>query len=542
MKVKWILLVGVVLIASLRMYKLPYPNFENTGYEMFDNPATARNFVRDGLNPLTPRHDAGAEGSCFSIKVGSKYFTYPYIVSLLYFIFGVHEIIGRIVTLLFSLGTTFLIFKLGENYFDRLIGIIAAVLFNILPITIHNGQTWIRYHTYVFFLVLMYYLFLKWIENEKNHYILLSSISGALAFLTNPPGMYMGLPILYLCVKKFKWEFIKKWQLYLFALISLAPIISWWGYGMKFSPASPLTDFKEMVAYLGFDAENPPRMAIVWRELTNPKYYFQWAKFDFIGKLISTLSKNALTPVGMILLAVGLFIKKQEQYRYQFHFWGLAFLIYCFIDSRMVYTADGLHHHHYIEFTPVACLLIASGGKYIWDFLKENTKTWDLKVVASLVVILYFVNFFTYLGAWIEPGVNMTAYRVAKAVEEKTPKDAVLLTENGVHTAVIYYSNRTGWPMNLIDGALTKYSGIEAQFDKKDYGGWQREQSNFIKENYHTPKLIDFFIKKGATHYVITNYSGDGMKSKLKDYVIENFEIVDRTNEYIIANLRKRIN
>ncbi|MDO8638490.1 MAG: glycosyltransferase family 39 protein [Candidatus Daviesbacteria bacterium] len=107
-------------------------------------------------------------------------------------LFGFSEVSVRIPSLIFGVGTIWLIFLLGKELFNKKIGIIAALLLAVAPLHIFYSQEARMYSLATFAVVASNYFFIRFLKNQKYSQIgfILSSIlvvySDYLAYLIFP--------------------------------------------------------------------------------------------------------------------------------------------------------------------------------------------------------------------------------------------------------------------------------------------------------------------------------------------------------------------
>ena len=57
---------------------------------------------------------------------------YPYTVAMLYKLFGVHEYLGRLVSIMAFCGGAFFLYKLARKYFDKTPSLIALLFYTFV--------------------------------------------------------------------------------------------------------------------------------------------------------------------------------------------------------------------------------------------------------------------------------------------------------------------------------------------------------------------------------------------------------------------------
>ena len=87
----------------------------------------------------------------------SEFQIYPYLVSILYRIFGFHDSLGRILSLIFSYGTFLIFYKLVLDFFDETTAKIASIFLTFLPLSIFYSRVFMLESMMLFLSVCMVY-------------------------------------------------------------------------------------------------------------------------------------------------------------------------------------------------------------------------------------------------------------------------------------------------------------------------------------------------------------------------------------------------
>lgn len=183
----------------------------------------AKNFFRFGYLPLK----LGATLATFSTSPdGRKYLIHytpvlPVLISFSYRIFGVSEASIRIVPIIASLASVFLVVLLGKELISFRTGIIAGALMIATPMFIYYGKNPVHEIVLLPFALLAFYSYRRFLKTGKKGWwniLLLASIS---AMLVGWPGYYVtGLIFIHGILLKPK-EKITFFQLPLIAVILL---------------------------------------------------------------------------------------------------------------------------------------------------------------------------------------------------------------------------------------------------------------------------------------------------------------------------------
>ncbi|HUR20870.1 MAG TPA: glycosyltransferase family 39 protein, partial [Vicinamibacterales bacterium] len=141
-----ILLFGLLL----RLQYVDLPMAEAHRWRAVTNADIARNFAERSMNIFYPQVNWGGADQPY---VGMEFPLMHWLLAVLYKIFGVHEILGRFISIAFSLGTIWAVFALGARLFGVATGRAAAFLMAISPTAVFFGRVLISDTPMVFFSV-----------------------------------------------------------------------------------------------------------------------------------------------------------------------------------------------------------------------------------------------------------------------------------------------------------------------------------------------------------------------------------------------------
>ena len=210
--------------------------------------------------------------------------------------------------------------------------------------------------------------------------------------------------------------------------------------------------------------------------------FWRWIFAERIGNLI--LGVWGLIPFSLGILTT----KKKDLFNLLFFLGGVLYMI-------AIATANVRHDYYQIFIIPMLVLPLAKGTLYLWE-----TKTFSHWISRPLAVFSIAMMFM--LGAYqVKEYYKINHPEIieaGKAVDRLTSKDSIVIAPYNGDTAFLYQTGRWGWP--AIDDS------------------------------------IDRIIENGADYYVSVNL-GDADTQM----VIDRFEIIEKTNNYVIADLHKRI-
>lgn len=469
-----ILIVLVLFGLLLRLYNIDSPFLDHHGWRQSDTAAIARNFYNNGFDILYPEIDWGGAGAGY---VESEFQLVPFLTAILYGIFGLHEYVGRLVAVSFSLGSICLLYKLIRKSFNKNVAIFGTLFFVFAPINIFFGRAFMPESAMIFFSIGTLYFFSNWIEKEDWRSFLLASAFAALTFLVKIPTLYLGLPLLWLAYSKYNKQLFKDWRLYLFAILALIPPLLWYYH------AHAVLGQYNSFGIWNFGGDKWGSAQI-------------WTDANFYIICYNRLTGIVLTPIGFTLLIAGLFTRARSKSEYLFHFWMISVIIY------FILVAGGLWAHDYYQLplVPVASVFI---GKML-AILFENDTT---RVAAYVLLASSFVISIFGLYAMPVYDIDQAVYDAGLMVDEITPKNALIITGNGELNSpeLLYYCNRQGWRVG--------------------YGQWSAD-------------LIEQLKKEGAGYFVTAETGRVSEKDDFGRYMYENFDVI-YSDDFIIFDLAK---
>jgi hypothetical protein len=486
-------ILGLIILvgAGARMYRIDAPFADWHQYRQFDTAAVARNLAEESLNIFYPRVDWRGNSPGY-VEVEFQAFTFP--VALLYRVFGVHEWLARILNIFFYAGTAFLLFRLTCRIFDRRVALLAAGLYSFLPLSFFVSRSFQPDTLMMLCSVAGIYYFLMWIEQDNWKSLLLSVICLAIAVLIKPYCMYIGVPLIYLCVRKFGWRFLIKPEVWLYALAVVLPMAAWYvhAFGLWELYGNTFGIFGGRIkgAYLGADVPNVS---------------------DLVGRLTSRLVWEIATPVGLPLLIVGLFVRPLSR-NYLFQWWALAFLV----TVILIPTGHLGHNYYQLPLVVIGAPAIAYGLVRLVD---RGIFSWKLAGLIYLVILAFSVLKIRHMIFTSDESRTRIAF--GKRVEQLVPPSALIIFAYPSDYTPSWYSHRTA------DGDLI--AGDPTDFYNSHRKGW----SLFASQT--TPDMLQK-LQRHSAGYFATFYPKElyQRSPEIKGYLEAKATPVEVTSRWIV--------
>ena len=473
--IEYYLLAIILLLGFLvRLYKINNPVADWHSFRQADTASVTRIYVEKGINFLYPRyHDFSATQSRLYNPNGYRFVELPIFnvihASLVNTLPQLSlEIWGRLVAILSSLVSAIMIFLLGKKFINKWGGVLAAAFFMLLPFNIYFTRVILPDPTAVSLALIALWLFVKFIEKEKPINLYLAGLLFTTSMLVKPFTAFYFVPAAYLFFRKYQWKEIFRdsklfVKLVVFSSIIIIPFFAWRAWINQYPAGIPGWQWM-------FNGDHIRFRPAFWR----------WIFVERLGILI-------LGVWGLIPFVLGILKAKTKEYFIHFFLVGMFFYVVIFA------TANVRHDYYQSMIIPAVSLALAQGAVYMWNSKGLNRTLSRPLLVFSIVMML---------GA--------TAYRVkeyykinhpeimiaGQAVDNLTPKDALVIAPYNGDTAFLYQTKRNGWP--VIDTSL------------------------------------ETLIKRGADYFVSVSLNDTDTLM-----VEENYEVLEKTESYVIMDLSK---
>ena len=323
----------------------------------------SRNFYEGGMNFFKPQIDF--QGN--DLRHASTQFPlYSYLVAVCYKFFGVNEVWGRVLSMIFAAGSAVLLYFLICFFGQERVALISSLVFSFIPIRIYFMRTFMPESMAIFFLLAGYLftaLYLNpniallengWrqksqLEKEKFFpYGFCSAIFLALSFLLKLPYIFLSAPALFLISEKYGRKAFYKKELYLWSGLIIIFLGSWYGYTIFGLPALTGEEsfFKNELDYLK-----------EWRSL----------KF-WTTHFLSRTPELLTTYAGLLFLVVGLKEAWQKKIRFILA-WFLSAVSYLILCGKY----GKVHQYAALPLSPIYAVLIALGILSLWAKVQEKS-------------------------------------------------------------------------------------------------------------------------------------------------------------------------
>lgn len=427
-----IALAAIVLLAiALRLKGLHNPILDHPGWRQGDTASIAKNFATLQYNVFYPQTNYNGPPPNY---VELELQIVPIVAATLYKIAGIHEVIGRLVTIAFSVGTVGVLALFGRWLFaSEIAGLLAALLYAIMPGSIYYGRTFTPDATMVFFLTAALYAIARMLIAEEcwtARSVASATALLALAFLAKPVSLAALVPVLALIVERarsgrtFNWGAI--------VILLAVPLGVLYGYDRAVAShaewhwASGITRL-HVVPALQASLHDAGALHV---KLTQFR--------TVLGMLAQLMIGPAITAIALL----GFFIMPAST-RTRTLLWG--WLIGGLAYTYVVVTVERVDYYMFL-LLPLAALAGAGFLSRLYDAVAQaRIEAWFKYAAAAISVIALAA--ITYQNrAIIRPyyHYNKQVYRNAITLNE-TLAPGVLVVMGHYDPSVLYYIGRYGW-------------------------------------------------------------------------------------------------
>ncbi len=496
----WCILMAIVLLGlAIRLYGVNMPLVESHQVRQAQTAMMARNLFDDNMDIFHTRLDY------FGNVPGYIIMEFPLmhgIAALLYYLFGVHETIGRLVNVSFSIGAMFLMFGLARQFLPVVGAFAALALYAFSPMNIFFSRAFMPEASMMFFIVGAIYFFLKWLDRQTLLLYSTAIIFAAFACLTKPTAAILFVPILTAWFLKYRWTLFRRSEFWLYMLLATVPLIFWGAYANYFNA---------MQSYI------PSGFGGNWLELIKSRgitnHWFDPAFYVFVGGSIILI---LLTPLGFAGTAIGVFICTGDRCRI-LYLWLGAIIVYFFVFSG----ANAGHIYYHLPLLPLAAIFFGFAVEWLLhkkDFLKEIFKRKSIVWLGSGLLLAIFISYgigyykyFQYMYSNRMPYV----LEVSEIIKKLAPPNlVVVLNQPGAEPTVFSYYSQS---KVFFFRPLLEYDSIAD---------------------------IEYLRTQGATTYVAldTKY-GSGVHETQKNklfwqYLNKKYKLVMLTSHYMVVDLK----
>lgn len=496
MKARRAVLIALFAAAILLRVADTFRPLDRASWRESDLGSIARNFTREGMNPLYPRIDWRGTGPGYAEM---ELPLYPWTVAVVYQAFGIHDEAGRIISMLLSLGVLAFFWFLARDILAPEAAIAAFAFFAFNPLTFEvstavqpEGLTMLAYIAAVYF-------FSRWTNTNKTSDLYASAVFTSLAILAKATSVHIGLLFAILWLRKEGVAVVKSWRTYAFACIALVPGVLWYTHAK----------------YLWLTYGNS-------LGISNE---YHWIGPDFFTNpyFIIGMLRNEIVwvwgGIGVIVAVVGIVLARRERAVSISLIWLASVFVFLIVAART--TADDWANYYHVFAVAPASLLIGFGaGKGISLVREGKRKITSQSVLAMLIVLASVAAFVFDLRSirqlFLEHRKLEPAFAEAGQIEPYLQRNALILVSGG---------------------ACVDADGYALAYNASYMFYWLDRKGFNICSDRQTISAVEGFRALGAQYFVAQRTDlakAPGFEGSLA----ARFPVMTSTDEFVVFDLR----
>src|SRR4029453_3963589 len=214
-----------ILAIALRLVLINQPYIDRWSWRQSDVATIDRNFANNGFRFAYPQIDWAGSAPGY---VGTEFPILPFLAAICYRFAGVHEWIGRSQSVIFLAVSLPFFFLLVREIFGSPVAVWGTFFYSFAPLNVFAGRSFMPDVPSLSLAIIGLYFFLRWTDGESPTSFFAAGIATSLSILIKVTSIVIAAPLLFLAWRKWRWNFLKRGDLWLFAAITLLPSAVWY--------------------------------------------------------------------------------------------------------------------------------------------------------------------------------------------------------------------------------------------------------------------------------------------------------------------------
>jgi 4-amino-4-deoxy-L-arabinose transferase-like glycosyltransferase len=323
---RWLLAISAVALL-VRLIAIDQPFVDVWSWRQSLLAMISENFYRQGFNIFYPQVSMAGQAPGYT---GMEFPLVAYLAALLYPVLGVHDWIGRLISVAFFLAAIPCFYSLVRRIANERSALFAVALFSLAPLSVFASRAFMPDMASLALSILAVFLFARWLDHpERGRVLVAATAVTALAFLVKLTAMIVGVPLLYLGWRRYGLRLLRRPELWGFALGATVPSVVWWLH-------------EHWVSTHHFPYE-----------LWGFQHGLKSVVFErWLDRLVSTFTAG-VTPVVSMAMAWGFFLRRRGEFRHLFHWWLAGVFLFWILSGR----AFAMHTWYGLPVVPPAAAL-----------------------------------------------------------------------------------------------------------------------------------------------------------------------------------------
>ncbi|MFH1422773.1 MAG: hypothetical protein ABIH42_08700, partial [Planctomycetota bacterium] len=368
--------------------------------------------------------------------------------------------------------------------------------------------------------VLVFYFLLKDMERPAKSNLIAAALFGGLSIFIRIHTVYLFLPAAYLFYRKYGPKFIINVRFLSYCVLTLIIPVAWFSY--------------TYYATVNFDnIYTNMFVQMIYATNNNLSYYVQP---DFYRTVMDYLSGICFTPLGFAAFVLGLLFMIKMKCKDKIFLYSWFFTIVLLIFTFPQKITD--HNFYLLHMLPVGSIFagVAVARVTKLDFFKERA---NRNIFYTVMVVGFLLFSFRYFAHPVMKNVpkNEGVLRAARAINEITDSDDLIIASRGEAGDLLYYCDRNGWSFSLAErDNLGDWIAIN-KWDKLSAEEQARRNEAFMDHIKHLE-----YLRENGAEYFVASYPPEFYENGVfAEYMMKNYKnISENTDEYLIFDLRKK--
>jgi hypothetical protein len=494
-----LLLIGLLILIC--MYDLLSPPISVTISRQTQTAMLTENFVKEGFS---------LSGLYLGLKGSDKYMlvlefpVYNFVVGLLFYVFKHNPFWGKLVSLMSSVFTLVVFYRLIKSTFDDSIAFYSALFFILTPVGILMYTSFQPDALGLMFMMCAIFLLNQWRFSLNIGIIALFSISLLFCGLCKFPLLVPYIPIcgLMFFFPKGKFRFPKFLEIIIITILFLLPFVFWYLYRAHIT--DPTFAGGETSMFLIGDLG-------------------RFLSLNYYLKPAIMLTMLAFCGIGIIYFMIG--------------FQGVSYKEIALIIGIPLYfvivPAVSNQYYYLLTIVPITALFMGRGFMYTLDYFKYHR----IGLIGHILFACYLM-FFAFGVAYVLRMDNVILPACEAMQQVSKPDDLIFIVPmhdrgngvGGINPTVAYFTKRNGW--NVQEFTPQKLSETITQIEDKQKQGakwlfvtWYTSDV----EPWYSPMLPERFKRK-------LDFDSEAIADELK----RRYQVANSGKNFAILSLMSR--
>ncbi len=422
-----ILSIILVIAFTLRLYKINDPLADLHSQKQAAVASVGKNFATNGFNLLQPKSNDISNMQSGNDNPQGYYFAEFPIYSAIFGFFYRYlpitslEVYARLTSILFTLPIIGIIYYFGLKEHSRVAGVVGAILYGILPFFVYFSRIVIPETAALSFMFISLWLLYLYLKNTEHNLLLffLSIVMYSLSIVIKPTTIFYTIAAGFLFLSHYKFDVFKKWQLYIFPIVGLAPFVFWNIYLQQYPEGIPLN---EKLFQYGTNIEN-------LQNIFFSTAYFRTIIVDRFG-----ISILGIFLTGFLLLGTVANVKK---------YFLLSILASATFYLLAIQAANFQYEYYQIIALPAIAIMTGLGIAQILTARTVFNPFLAYPVIIVTILVSFVVSYDRVKKYYEYP---QDTVQIAKLITTFTQEDDLIVTDMDGDSTILYLADRKGSP------------------------------------------------------------------------------------------------